>query len=200
MRKTRLSVFAGSLAIVGAVLVPTGTAHAAGNPTFANGNGITVVSQTNNGREIDLTVTTTAVSGQHQIIVLLPEGYGANPTAHYPVLYLEHGALAGPSGWTTSGGAAPQITDPYPLITVIPDGGVKGWFLNWKSCSTICPQNWETFHLTQLVPWIDSNLRTITNRSGRAIAGLSMGGFGSIHYAEDRPDLFSYAAAFSGAV
>jgi S-formylglutathione hydrolase FrmB len=199
MRNVRLGVLAGMLGLAGAVLVPAQPAYAA-NPVFGNGNGISVVSQTSNGREIDLQVTTTAVSGQHQVIVLLPEGYASSPTAHYPVLYLFHGALAGPSAWTTNGGAASQITDPYGVITVIPDAGVKGWNLNWSSCAQICPQNWETFHLDQLVPWVDANLRTVANRSGRAVAGLSMGGFGSIHYAEDRPDLFSYAADYSGAL
>jgi S-formylglutathione hydrolase FrmB len=176
------------------------TAATAGAVTFQSGDGISVVSQSQNGREIDMTVTTTAVPGQHQVIVLLPEGYDANPSTHYPALYLLHGALAGPSGWTVSPGAAPQITDPYQLITVIPDGGVKGWYTNWVNGYQLSPQNWETFHLSQLVPWIDANLRTIASRSGRAIAGLSMGGWGSIHYAEDRPDLFSYAAGFSGAL
>lgn len=201
MRTSRFSSLLAGAALVTAALVPASAAQADPiTPTFQNGDGISVVSQTVNGREIDLQVTTTAVSGQHEIIVLLPEGYADNPTARYPVLYLLHGALAGPSSWVAPPGAAGQITDPYPAITVIPDGGVKGWFLNWTSCAQICPQNWETFHLNQLVPWVDSNLRTIANRSGRAIAGLSMGGFGAIHYAEDRPDLFSYAASYSGAL
>ena len=46
-------------------------------PQFQNGDGITVVSQSQTGREIDLTVNTTDVQGQHKIIVLLPEGYDA---------------------------------------------------------------------------------------------------------------------------
>jgi S-formylglutathione hydrolase FrmB len=199
MQVTWFKSVAMAAAVFAASAVPMTVADA-NVSTFTNGFGISVVSQSQNGREIDLTVTTTAVSGQHQVIVLLPEGYDANPTAHFPVLYLFHGALAGPNAWTTNGGAAAAITDPYPLISVMPDAGVKGWNVNWTSCSTICPQNWETFHLSQLVPWVDANLRTITNRSGRAVAGLSMGGFGSIHYAEDRPDLFSYAAGFSGAL
>jgi S-formylglutathione hydrolase FrmB len=175
-------------------------AAAPASPTFVSGDGITVVSQQTNGREIDLQVTTTAVQGQHEVIVLLPEGYDASSTTRYPVLYLLHGALAGPSAWVTNGGAAAQITDPYPLITVIPDQGVKGWNTNWVNGGALAPQNWETFSLDQLVPWIDANLRTIAGRTGRAVAGLSMGGFGSIHYAEDRPDLLSYAASYSGAL
>ena len=75
-------------------------------PQFQNGDGITVVSQSQTGREIDLTVDTTDVQGQHKIDVLLPEGYDANPSTHYPVLYLLNGALADPTQWTTDGGEA----------------------------------------------------------------------------------------------
>jgi hypothetical protein len=191
MRAAVLRSLVGALAVFGVWLATALSAQAA---TFQNGNGISVVSQSSNGREIDLQVNTTAVQGQHEVIVLLPEGYSANTTTRYPILYLLHGALAGPSRWVNPPGAAPQITDPYPVITVIPDGGVKGWYTDWVNGWQLSPQNWLDFHLGQLVPWIDANLRTIANRSGRAIAGLSMGGFGSLHYAETRPDMFSYAA------
>ncbi len=59
-------------------------------------------------------------------------------------------------------------------------------------------QNWENFHLDQVIPFIDANLRTIPAKAGRAIAGHSMGGFGAFHYAEHRPELFSYVGSFSG--
>jgi hypothetical protein len=183
--------------VVGAFLALAVSARAA---TFQGGNGISVVSESDNGRAIDLQVTTTAVHGRHEVIVLLPEGYSTHTTTRYPVLYLLHGALAGPSAWIDPPGAAPQITDPYPIITVIPDAGVKGWNTNWVNGWELSPQNWLDFHLNQLVPWIDANLRTMADRSRRAVAGLSMGGFGSIHYAQERPDLFSYAAGFSGAL
>jgi S-formylglutathione hydrolase FrmB len=195
-----LGVLAVGVAAALASALAAASAARAQEPQFQNDNGITVVSQSQSGREIDLTVNTTDVQGQHKIIVLLPEGYDANPNAHYPVLYLLNGALADPTQWVSSGGAAAQITDPYPAIIVMEDGGVKGWYYNWKSCASICPENWESFHNLQVVPWIDSNLRTIANRSGRGIAGLSMGGWGAIHYAEDYPQLYSYAASFSGAV
>jgi S-formylglutathione hydrolase FrmB len=208
----RLIIFVAIVAISGAAtgcsLIPsslslpseTQAVLSGSGITFSNGYGITVLSQTVKGREIDLEVTTTAVQGTHEIIILLPESYYSNPTARYPVLYLLNGALAGPSQWVTSGGMAGAITDPYNLITVIPDGGLKGWYVNWNNCATICPQNWQTFHLDQLVPWIDANLRTIPDRSARAIAGLSMGGYGAVHYAEVAPNLFSYVASFSGAL
>ncbi|MGH9097025.1 MAG: hypothetical protein ACRDWB_06345, partial [Acidimicrobiales bacterium] len=108
---TLMAACATALSLVGVSLeatVPAQAAAPAPLPRFQNGDGISVVSQTNNGREIDLQVTTTAVSGQHEVIVLLPEGYTANTTTHYPVLFLLNGALAGPSQWIDSGGAAAQ--------------------------------------------------------------------------------------------
>jgi S-formylglutathione hydrolase FrmB len=182
-RRRRLGVSGLGAILALALSLAAASAAKAAEPQFQNGNGISVVSQSQTGREIDLTVNTTDVQGQHKIIVLLPEGYDANPNTHYPVLYLLNGALADPTQWVTSGGAAAQITDPYSAIVVMEDGGVKGWYYNWKSCANICPENWESFHNLQVVPWIDSNLRTIANRSGRGIGGLSMGGWGSIHYA-----------------
>jgi S-formylglutathione hydrolase FrmB len=197
VRAAFLRPLVGTLAVFGVWLVTALPAQAA---TFQNGNGISVVSQSQNGREIDLVVNTTAVQSTHKVIVLLPEGYSDTGTTRYPTLYLLNGALADPTQWVANGGAAAQITDPYPVITVMADGGVKGWYTNWDNGWQLSPQNWETFHLNQLVPWIDANVHTIATRSGRAVAGLSMGGFGSLHYAEDRPDLFSYAAGFSGAL
>ena len=79
----------------------------------------------------------------------------------------------------------------------MPDGGKVGWYTNWVDQSGGA-QAWRDFHVDQLIPWIDANLRTIASKCGRAIAGLSMGGFGAIRYAQDRPDLFAYVAQLLG--
>src|SRR6266496_5051210 len=71
-----------------------------------------------------------------------------------------------------------------PLITVQPNGSGRGWYTNWTSGG----QDWETFHLDQLIPFVDANLSTIPTRDGRSISGHSMGGFGAFHYAEDHPE------------
>ena len=47
------------------------------------------------------------------------------------------------------------------MITVVPDGGLKGWYADWAMQHTVMgAANWESFHLTQVVPFIDANLRT----------------------------------------
>src|SRR5262249_8677449 len=141
-----------------------------------------------------------AVNGPHRIRVTLPSDYNQNPTARYPVLYLLHGGAGGNSAqWTTGGGATEAITEGRPVIVVMPDGGKVGWFTNWVDQSQGA-QNWAQFYLTQVIPWTDLNFRTVASRNGRAIAGLSMGGYGAVRLAQDRPDLFASLARFSGAV
>jgi S-formylglutathione hydrolase FrmB len=91
-----------------------------------------------------------------------------------------------------------------PVITVMPDAGFDGnggsWFTNWIDSTTpLGPSKWETFHIDDVLPWVDANLRTVRSRNGRAIAGLSQGGYGAMTYATRHPDLFSSVASFSGA-
>ncbi len=135
----------------------------------------------------------------HQLVIMvtLPTGYDAAASTRYPVLYVLHGGGDEPNTLRNQ-----QITESatagVPLITLYPDGGGRSWYTNWANPGTLGPQNWETFFLDQVIPLVDANLRTIPTRAGRAIAGHSMGGFGAVHYAEDRPDLFSYVGSFSG--
>jgi esterase/lipase superfamily enzyme len=87
----------------------------------------------------------------------------------------------------------------------MPDGGLFGFYTDWYGSdvdghSPNPPPAWETYHIRELIPWIDSHYPTVADRSGRAIAGLSMGGFGAMTYAAKHPDLFAAAGSFSGAV
>src|SRR5207237_3169230 len=191
---------------IAATGVVAATRAVADAPNLASGSGITVgASRWITGRtlEVDIAtakVATNSVNGPHRVRITLPNDYFQSGATRYPVLYLLHGGAGGNSAqWTTGGGAAEAITDNRPIITVMPDGGKVGWYTNWVDQSSGA-QAWRTFHVDQLVPWIDANLRTIASKSGRAIAGLSMGGFGAIRYAQDRPDLFAFAGSFSGAV
>ena len=175
-------------------------------PAMASGNGITVAGWrwiTARTFEVDIAtakVSSASVNGPHRVRVTLPSSYSSSSTTRFPVLYLLHGGAGGSSSqWTTGGGAVEAITTNHSLITVMPDGGKVGWYTNWVDQSRGA-QAWRDFHVDQLVPWIDANLRTIASKGGRAIAGLSMGGFGAVRYAQDRPDLFAYAGSFSGAV
>jgi S-formylglutathione hydrolase FrmB len=146
-----------------------------------------------------LTFQTPAVDAPTSVRVLLPNGYAEHPRERYPVLYLLHGAIDNYSSWTLKGDAE-QLTARYPLIVVMPDTGPAGGYTNWYNGGAGGPPEWETYHIDQLLPWIDKHFRTAPVRAERAIAGLSMGGFGTMSYAARHPDLFAAAASFSGAV
>jgi S-formylglutathione hydrolase FrmB len=146
-----------------------------------------------------LAFRTPAVKGITGVRVLLPDGYAKHHGRRYPVLYLLHGAIDNFRSWTDKGDAA-RLTLAYPMIVVMPDSGPDGGYTNWYNGGRGGPPEWETYHVDQLLPWIDAHFRTLPTRAERAIAGLSMGGYGAITYAAQHPDLFGAAASFSGAL
>jgi S-formylglutathione hydrolase FrmB len=175
-------------------------------PNLVSRNGITVTAtRWISGRTLEADIATplvsaNAVNGPHRIRITLPNDYFQNTSARYPVIYLLHGGAGGNSAqWTTGGGDAEGITNGKPVITVMADGGKVGWFTNWVNPGN-STQKWADFYLTQVIPWVDGNLRTVAAKNGRAIAGLSMGGYGAVRLAQDRPDLFASVASFSGAL
>jgi diacylglycerol O-acyltransferase/trehalose O-mycolyltransferase len=129
--------------------------------------------------------------------VLFPVDY-ARPGARFPVLYLLHGGGDDYRSWTDKGDAA-AATEDMPFLVVMPDGG-NGFYSDWVLPGANGLPRWETFHITELLPWVDRTFRTHARREARALAGLSMGGFGAMSYAARHPDLFVAAASFSGAV
>jgi S-formylglutathione hydrolase FrmB len=151
-------------------------------------------------RMVDHTFSTPALNAQTRVRVLLPPNYDASGATRYPVLFLLHGGAADYTSWTAQGGIAHLLTADLPLVTVMPDGGRSAWYTDWYNNGLGGNPQWETYHIGQLLPWVDAHYPTVGNRSGRAIAGLSSGGFGAMSYATRHPDLFVAAAAFSGAV
>ena len=190
------------LILAGLVSVPAAPATALDRPLLRDAHGIHVVTATREGRLVRAVVRTKALSQPVRVNVLLPDGYDRT-TRRYPSYYLFHGTSGGADDWLDMGGVR-QATRGRDLITVMPDAGYDSdggsWFTDWLDQHTqLGAARWETFHIGQLVPWVDANFRTVADRSGRAIAGLSQGGFGSFSYAARHPDLFSAAASFSGA-
>jgi S-formylglutathione hydrolase FrmB len=155
-----------------------------------------------NDRLFELTFRTPAVEDETGVRILLPDGYDADADRRYPVLYLLHGCCEGNTGyrgWTDELDAE-RVTAGWPLIVVMPDSGPNGGYVDWYNHGAGGPPMWETYHIGQLLPWVDQHFRTVSQREARAVAGLSMGGFGTMHYAARHPDLFVAAASFSGAV
>ena len=189
-------------AVLGAVCLPAARAEPTQAP-FADAAGLHVVSVSRpDSRQYDVSVSSAALGRDVKVRILVPADYDAT-TDRLPVLYLFHGTSGRASDWVDSG-AAEAATDGLPLIVVMPDAGFDGdgggWFTNWVDTTTpLGPSQWETFHVSELIPWVDTNLRTRATREGRAVAGLSQGGFGSTTYAARHPDSFVSVASFSGA-
>ncbi|MFI1223906.1 MULTISPECIES: alpha/beta hydrolase [unclassified Streptomyces] len=188
-----------AMTMLTAFAAPVAQADAAGIPDFTDSHGLTRVAdatEVRSGTDFTLTVTTAQVSGPHKIRVFLPEGYAADPGRRWPVTYFLHGG-----GGTVDDAAAAPALRSNAMITVVPDGGLKGWYADWVMQNTAeGAANWETFHLEQVVPFIDANLRTLPDKDHRAVVGLSMGGYGALRYAEARPDLFGHVASLSGGI
>ncbi|MEU6857728.1 alpha/beta hydrolase-fold protein [Glycomyces sp. NPDC046736] len=206
-RALTTAMLAGTLAS-GIVAVPEAQAAIA-PPHLADAFGLTVIAQPEWAEGSDRTFTFTVateevpaftvmpgqVSGEHVVSVTLPNGY--DPAQSYPVHYTLHGGGDYPNApWLRQ--AIEESTAHEPLITVAPNGGGRGWYTDWVYPGSLGLQNWETFHLEQLIPFIDANLATVDAKEGRAISGHSMGGYGAMSYAERRPDLFTYVGSFSG--
>jgi len=125
--------------------------------------------------------------------VLLPRGY-ATGTKHFAVIYLLHGLYGDYTNWTSNTKVS-QYAEPLPLLIVMPDAD-DSWYVN---SATVPDDKFEIYILKDLIPEVDSHFRTIPERSARAIAGLSMGGYGALKFGLKYPLLFAFAGSISGA-
>jgi S-formylglutathione hydrolase FrmB len=199
------------LVVLSGVTLWAGQASAASSHGAQNSHGLHVEAQSRiDPRLFSYTMTTAALPGAAVVEVLLPTGYFSHPRERYPVLYLLQ-PQANPNEWVTTGDAE-QTTAGQPLIVVMPalvigsSGalGLKeagaGWCTNWVNGGKFGPPEWTTFHIDEVIPWVDQHFRTIANRGGRAMAGMSEGGFCAASYGARYPGLFGTVSSYSGGV
>ena len=129
-------------------------------------------------------------------IVYLPPHVDAGK--RYPVLYLLQGFYGGPlqfaSGLQIASVADTAIASGavQPFIAVAaPAGPTVKYDGEWAG-------PWEDYLVRDVVPWIDAHLPTIPTRTGRALAGLSAGGYGAVDIGLRHPRLFATLEAWSG--
>jgi S-formylglutathione hydrolase FrmB len=130
--------------------------------------------------------------------VILPAGYGNDSSKHrrYPVLYLLHGLSGSAGDWVSERAHLADHAAQYPFIVVVPEGR-DGWYTD---SATVPGEKFESYIVAELIPDVDARFRTLPSREGRAVAGLSMGGYGSLKFALKHPELFSFAGSMSGAL
>lgn len=137
--------------------------------------------------------------------IYFPPGYSATSEKKYPVLYLHHGIGGNESAWTASAngqdeGNADNVMDylysvnkAVPMIVVMPSGGAFGGddFARFA--------NFEDVLINDLIPHIEKTYPVSTDRTMRAIAGLSMGGGQTFNFGFGHIDKFAYIGPFSAA-
>lgn len=128
--------------------------------------------------------------------VVVPADYDSS-RRDYPVVFVLHGVGDSYASWTDPDrGDLAALTAACQALFVTPDGGsgtTAGWYSDWKDGS----YQYETFHTAVLPKAVDSAFRTQGPRH-RAVAGLSMGGFGALSYTARHPGLFQATASYSG--
>lgn len=128
-------------------------------------------------------------------VVVTPDSYPS--AAELPVVYLLHGYSGNYADWTRKSAALTATVDAQNLIVVCPDGNYGSWYFD----SPVDPAfRYETYVANELVAWVDSHYKTVKNRQGRAITGLSMGGHGALYLAMRHQDVFGAAGSMSGGV
>lgn len=140
--------------------------------------------------------------GEAGVAVYLPEGYAASEE-DYPVLYLLHGSGDDETGWMTKG-RAKAILDSLiinelcrPMIVVMPNGYLEQTGRYYAPESRLWMESTFEENFSQLIAWTEMHYRTINDKQHRAIAGLSMGGFHTMHTAALLNQSFDYVGIFS---
>ncbi|HZZ09888.1 MAG TPA: alpha/beta hydrolase-fold protein [Paraburkholderia sp.] len=129
--------------------------------------------------------------------IYLPTGYRQDAT-HTPVLYLLHGNHGDANDWVTQGhlqttaDALIERKEMPPVVIVMPQGGTE-WYVDRK-------EKIESAFFDDLLPEIETHYPVASQRSGRMIGGVSMGGFGALRYAMTRPEMFCGALLLSPAI
>jgi putative tributyrin esterase len=127
--------------------------------------------------------------------VVLPPGYEAKSSAQtrYPVLYLLHGLGGSADDWVSQRARLADYAAQYRMIIVAPEGR-DGWYTDGATAAT---DKFESYFVEELLPDVQRRFRTV---EGRAVAGLSMGGYGALKFGLKYPERFAFAASMSGAL
>ena len=128
--------------------------------------------------------------------VILPVNYRtSNEKTFYPVLYLLHGLTGHFDNWANKTKLA-DYAEKYNYIIVMPEGD-NGWY---SDSASVPNDRYESYIIKELIPEIDKKFRTVADKKHRAVAGLSMGGYGSIKFGLKYSEMFELVGSFSGAL
>ncbi|MGW0536529.1 alpha/beta hydrolase [Streptomyces sp. NPDC003032] len=198
VRRRRTAVVALlAAALAGSLLTPGAAPAAEAAASVRADDGAGVVRETRiDDRTLDLQISSPALGRRAMVRVLLPKGWDSQPDRTWPTLWLLHGCCepADYRSWTQFTDVE-EFTADKEVMVVMPSDGAAGMYTAWWNYGLGSQPDWETFHVTETRQILERNYRAGTQRS---VAGLSIGGFGAMHYAFRHPDLFGAAASYSG--
>lgn len=134
-----------------------------------------------------------SVGGYKKFNVVLPENYNSSEE-RYKVVFLLHGYSGNHNDWIHKTSLVKYLKY-YPFIIVTPEAD-NSWYTN---SPVVKNRNYEDYIIKELIPYVEKRYRVLSTKHGRAIAGLSMGGYGAVKLALKYPDLFYFVGSFSGA-
>ncbi|NBH06280.1 alpha/beta hydrolase family protein [Amycolatopsis sp. SID8362] len=185
------------LALSAVLLVAAGgVTPAVAAPAVAD-DGAKVVSETwVDARTVDLKISSPALGTTGMVRLIVPTGWAAQPSRTWPVLFLLHGCCepVDYQSWD-------QFTDVKAFtankdaLVVMPTDGPAGMYTKWWNFGLGATPDWDTFHTAEVRQIVERGYRGGTQR---AVAGLSIGGYGALAYAFKHPGMFGAAASYSG--
>ena len=135
--------------------------------------------------------------------VYLPASFKNDTQAHYPILYLLHGLTDNHRAWLEKG-QMDRVMDELincgeipPMVVIMPNAGDADTRRIWNGYFNMPGWNYEDFFFQELLPTVEAKYRAGGSKEQRAIAGLSMGGGGSVGYAIAHSDMFIACYAMS---
>jgi enterochelin esterase-like enzyme len=148
-------------------------------------------------RDLDERITSVALNGEVHARVILPASYDDLPHRRFPVIYFLHGLPADASAYRGNTWLANTMAKVGPAILVLPQGArdadTDPEYLNWGS-----GRNWQTYIAQELPRYVDAHFRTVRSRAGRAIVGVSAGGYGATIVGLHHSATFSVIESWSG--
>jgi enterochelin esterase-like enzyme len=147
-------------------------------------------------RTVTVDCRSAALDGRLPAVVYLPAGY-PNGSSHYRVIYFLHGLPANPDSYTTNAFVAAALSSKEHAIVVAPQGARDAdsdrEYLDWDAA-----EDWPQAIAHDLPRCIDKRFRTIANRFGRALIGLSAGGYGAFNIGLRNLSTFAAVESWSG--
>jgi len=143
---------------------------------------------------VDDSLFSQSVNTTIKFYAILPDGYSKR-SERYPVLYLLHGLTGNYTDWVRLSNIV-RYAKEYRLIIITPEGK-DGWYSNSISSQN---SNYEGYIVNDVIPIIEKKYRILQSRFNRAIAGLSMGGYGAIKFGLKYPGKFFFVAGMSPAI